>query len=422
MIKRIFATLLLLCLCLTGCAQEEDTKVMGSEIWTEGLPLTWGQLEGEKLAVLPWDSGRCEATAKFRMAETRDGYYIAGECRLLYADKVDLCNWVPVCGKPDCAHKSMYTWMIGEIMCDAEIGGRVFYIKDGRIWTTLHLDNRHGLMHNGAALVSMSPTCTDRRLEVSDGEILKDMVTVTCSTECVRPWIWLYSLEDTKQDGSRVAYCFRYTDAGWEEYLQAPAESEYSGWDIGVSSPTYLFGDFAIANITATTESFVYMRFLESGYEQIKLPTSIGYLSGDVFRYFTAGDGYYDLNVKTREEVKLTDARLENSHAQIVLPNCIIESTLLSYDSLKTRIPGMEHNMEIFDGQQWHTVTLPNELQVNERLYLTIVSVTSDSIIFAARQEFGPFYPNAHTDMYRIDLTKGTWDLEFFVQIRDNIL
>lgn len=419
--KRLFCLLLCCCAVFAACGAEPDGKIRGSEVWTEGLPLTWGQLEGEKLTVLPWDSGRCEATAKYHMAETRDGFYVAGDCRLLYADKVDLTHWVPVCGKPTCKHQSMYSWSVGDIMCDAEIGNRTFYIKNDRIWTDLYVDDRYGIAHEGRnALVSMSPTCTDRRLEVSDGEILEDMVTANHSTGFLMPWIWLYSLEDVKQDGSVVCYCFRYTDAGWEEYCQKPNDTGASG--IGTFSPRYLCGDFAVDNDTVSTADGDFIRFLEEGYEILSIPSNSGYLSGDIFRYYKPGDGYYDFNVKTREEVKLADARMENGHAQLMLPNCIVESTLLSAASFNTRIPDAEHTMEIFDGQQWHQVTLPQELLVNSNRQLSVLSVTSDSILFVSRQQYPSFGPDAITDVYCIDLTRDTWELEFFAQIRDDII
>ena len=420
--KRIGAYILavLLLVSMAGCGEEVDTKERGSEVWTEGLPLTWGQLESDKLTVLPWDSGRCEATAKYHMAETRDGFYVAGDRRLLYADKVDLTHWVLVCGKPNCNHQSMYSWSMGEIMCDAEIGYRTFYIKDDRIWTNLYLDNRYGIAHEGRqALVSMSPTCTDRRLEVSDAEILEDMVTANHSTDFLMPWIWLYSLEDIKQDGSVVCYCFRHTDAGWEEYFQMPNDTGASG--IGAFSPRYLCGDFAVDNYTVSAVDGDFIRFLEEGYEIISIPGNIGYLSGDIFRYYKPGDGYYDFNIRTREEVKLADARMENGHAQLILPNCIVESTLLGSASFNTRIPDMEHTMEIFDGQQWNQVTLPPELLANRNRQLSVLSVTSDSILFVSRQQYPPFWPDAITDVYCIDLTRDTWELEFLAQIRDDI-
>ena len=84
-----------------------------------------------------------------------------------------------------------------------------------------------------------------------------------------------------------------------------------------------------------------------------ELPINYAYLSGDVLRFFRSGYGYYDMNIRTGEEVKLADCQLENSRAVVALPNCILESTLLTPQSMETRMPGQTHRLMLFDGESW---------------------------------------------------------------------
>lgn len=418
--KRLFCLLLCCCAVFAACGAEPDGKIRGSEVWTEGLPLTWGQLEGEKLTVLPWDSGRCEATSQFAIAETRDGYYMGPDNRLIYADKVDLTLWVPVCNQPNCGHISMYNWSYGQIRCNAEIGPWGYYLQDDRIWTSLHIYGTELAVDEAEfALVSMNPDGTDKRVEVTDQELLEILTTPAVMTMKLLPWDWIYSIEDLEQDGSLTVHCYRYDGNGWEEYFQTPNETGNKGWIIGLMLPRFMRGDAAMQNDAISNQEGDYIRFLEEGYEIVNLPSDTGYLSGDIFRYYKQNDGYYDLNIRTREEVKLADARTENGYAHIFLPNCIVESTLLTGLSLNTRIPGMSHTLEIFDGQQWHTVILPPELQNSDNMFLLLQAITSDSIFFFSRKK--TFGASTVSDLYRIDLTKDTWELEYVTQIREGI-
>ena len=128
--KRILPLLLALLL-LCGCAPKENEPDLGSQVW-EAPALTFGVMEHEKLEVLPWNSGRCEATSFESMAETRLGYYMPGVSSLLYADKVNLSNWVPVCNKPNCSHTSMLMWSRGQTVCNSEIQSNHFFVRDLR--------------------------------------------------------------------------------------------------------------------------------------------------------------------------------------------------------------------------------------------------------------------------------------------------
>ena len=96
------------------------------------------------------------------------------------------------------------------------------------------------------------------------------------------------------------------------------------------------------------------------------------YLSSDILRVFRPNDGYYDVNLTTGEEAFVCKAQLENSVVAMPLPNCIIETTLSS----KAHPYGEPHKLVFFDGQQWHDLTLPEEMQVpSDESYLNLCSV-----------------------------------------------
>lgn len=415
--ERILAGLLFLCLCLPGCGEESDGKIFGSKVWTEGLPLTWGQLEGEKLTPLPWDSGRAEATSRFAIAETRDGYYMCNENQLVYADKTNLDFWVPVCNQPNCSH-STTSWSYGQVRCNAWNLFKDFHIQDDRIWTVQMITGT-ALSEDGEmyALVSMNPDGSDKRVEQTDRELIRALTFPAVYTSKLLPGQWLCNIEDLQPDGSMVVHCYRYDGNSWEEYFQAPNETGNKGLTIGLTLPRFICGDTAIQHDAISAREGDCIRFLEEGYEIINLPSETGYLSGDIFRYYKQNDGYYDFNIRTREAVRLADIRIENGFAQLVLPNCIVESTLLTDRSLDTRTPEMLHTLVVFDGQQWRPVTLPAELQSNDHTFLLLQAVTSDSILFASCKRTASGASDV-SGLYRIDLTRDTWELDYVAQIR----
>ena len=75
LIHRLLALTCVTMLLLSGChIGEEAPGITESQEW-EVPQLNYGVLEYEKLEVLPWYSGRMEATSFNRMAETELGYY-----------------------------------------------------------------------------------------------------------------------------------------------------------------------------------------------------------------------------------------------------------------------------------------------------------------------------------------------------------
>ena len=418
--RKLSLLLALLTLLLCGCAQEEEGTALGSQVW-ETQQLTYGVMEYEKLQVLPWDSGRCEATSNYTMAETRDGYYMScSNMFLSYADKANMLTWVPVCNKANCAHVNVSNGSYNPMSCNAFINGNCFYIKDGRIWYRFTVNGTALAVDEGyEALLSMAPDGTDKRVEISDGVIMEKLTTLRSSAFILFPGMWLYNMEDMTEDGALIVHCYINDGTGWKEYAEIPNEADE--WMVMLSPLLNSYGDPLIYNAAVSENRSEYLRFSDEGYEVLTVPGFEGYVSGDIFRHYRPNDGYYDYDLKTQEVVKLADARMENGNSQMLLPNCIVESTLLRETSLDTRTPGMTHSMEIFDGQQWHTVALPNELLQTENLYLMAQAVTSDSILFLCQDQNHLRQVQGTTDIYRIDLTKDNWVLEYVTQLQHKV-
>lgn len=117
------------------------------------------------------------------------------------------------------------------------------------------------------------------------------------------------------------------------------------------------------------------------------------------------------MNLDTKEEVKIADARLANSDAMIELPNCIVESTL--FNNAHDQLPeGANHSMVFFDGQKWRPVELPVELQESKKgKYLNLACVTSDSVFFQ-------YTENRKIHLYRIPIGDGELHLEYCGRIK----
>ena len=141
------------------------------------------------------------------------------------------------------------------------------------------------------------------------------------------------------------------------------------------------------------------------------IPDNGGYISGSTLRVFRQNDGYYDIDIKTGQEVKLAEAQLENSESEIILPNCIVESTLINY---KGQWPeGMAHSMKLFDGSSWRDVALPSGLKsAAEGIYIYVVAVTSDSILFQYRED-GVSSGELGKVLYKITLDSPNMSLEY---------
>lgn len=147
------------------------------------------------------------------------------------------------------------------------------------------------------------------------------------------------------------------------------------------------------------------------------IPVIGSYISSDTLRYFISNEGYYDMEIQTGKTVKLVDAQLENSIAHIVLPNCIVESTLLGRDSLPLRTVGKKHQMKLFDGVIWREVTMPTELiNADNTIYLTLEAVTSSNILLIC-WEYGTTGATGISQLYQIDLSSDELTIEYCTEL-----
>lgn len=399
----IILSLSLLCVLFSGCNQQTKLGMgaMGSEIWKEAPPLTYGVLEAEPLAVLPWNCGRMEFTSLYGAAETELGYYYNAFCKLYYADRSDLGNWMPVCNKPDCGHNSL-------MHCNAYVGDYMFVVKNNRVYfpeRSVRFDP--GLTKDDVGvcvLASVAPDGTDLQQEYSihgfpSSEGGSGMNILTGNQ-------WLYVFDVLDKDGNLISFLSRTTENG-----TATISVENYSSDAFYSMSSLVYGDEAFTFPPLATYDFSLFRYIDGELVETDvsgLDTTGAYLSGNTLRVFRPGDGYYDVDLTTREEVFLAPAQLENSGAKIALPNCIIETTLLSSEK-----PGEEgHRMCVFDGQTWREVTLPEELVHTDKNIAQNhpgYTVCSDSILL-----FLPDRSDGYaTNLYRIPLTDGELKAEF---------
>ena len=397
----IALSLLMLCTFFTGCSQQKTGRgAVGSEIWKEAPPLTYGVLEAEPLTVQPWNCGRMEFTSQYCAAETELGYYYDPISVLYFADKANLSNWVPVCNKPDCLHNSA-------MECDAHSVGSRFIIKDNRIYfadmASLYYPQISKDDAGASVLASVAWDGSDRRLEYAihgfppsnDG---RGMDILTGNQ-------WVSFFEALDKDGNFIPFLSITTEEGT---AKIPVENP---GNMSAELITVMNGDESFSFPHLATYDYSIFRYIDGELVETDvtgLDTIDAYLSGNTLRVFRPGDGYYDVDLTTREEVFLAPAQLENSKAKIALPNCIIETTLLSKEG-----PGEEgHRMSIFDGQTWREVTLPEELvhtDKNISQVSTGYTVCSDCILLFLLDRSDAYA----TNLYRIPLTDGELKAEF---------
>ena len=216
---------------------------------------------------------------------------------------------------------------------------------------------------------------------------------------------------EMQENGLYQFQWFLFDDSGCQEIYGTEAEKA-----LGMYNPAYrshgINGEICIQDTAIDKEKFFRIENGEMAWvDPSGLPLRGSYLSGDVLRIFRTNDGYYDVNLNTREEVKLADAQLENSYASIVLPNCIVESTLFGDQNFTPRQNEQTHAMKLFDGQTWRNVELPEELlTAGKSEFLMIYGVTSDSILLRHHLAGANL---TRVEYYRIDLTAQEPALEY---------
>ena len=375
-------TSLLLCL-LGGCGSVPEEPHYEKETWKEMPQLIYGLLESEKLSSLPWYSGRAEATGFGMLAETESGWYLVLDGRLTYADKENAESWLPVCPDPSCGHTN------ADATCSSDIGWNDFYLKDGRIYFADDTDDYLELCggkEGTVAIFSRAANGLDIRLEYILEEAreypgFRAMASAYISEEHL-----IYERINVDNAGVYHAVCYRVTGENAEILL-----------DKAIAEPVlYLAGSSSILGdhgYFSTLQCGGEMDLIVSVNGELKIRDTSGYyntgkyLSGNILRIFRPGDGYYDVNLETGEEVWIAENQLSGSDATILLPNCIIETTLVKFLENK-KAPDEKHAMRLFDGERWNTVILPEVLlNANNFAYAAPIAVTSDRIIFRVSED-----------------------------------
>ena len=364
--------------------------------------MDYGRMETTVLKPVSWDSGRCEETSQYAMAETEKGYYIVLSGYLHYIDKLSGENWVYVCNQPQCAHVENIN------TCNAWLSSRSIVIHDNKIFYSQEAAQHPQLYAgegNGRILMSMAADGTDKKHAYTIDEAMVDDAGSAFESLNGRGWLYLSTEIDTK--GVGVTRLFYLTSEGLQSITET-TESENAS--TAYMMPSGLNGESIFYFSNFMPEGSGYYQLAEGTFIKKELPAEEltgAYFAGNIIRYFKSGYGYYDVDVTTGEETYLTPARLENSNATILLPNCIVETTLGS----QTHPAGEEHSLEIFDGEQWHRVALPEELQYLKNItFFAPVSVASDCILFIYQGENERF-------CYQVKLGQENWTLEPFGQV-----
>lgn len=406
--KRIVASILalLILLAFPGCAQEEVPEVPtepepGESLVWETMPvLTYGVMEYEKLEVLPWYSGRAEATSSYQWAETAEGYYrLDTESLILsYADKTALQDWIPVCNRPDCAHNAYV------LTCNAVMRYGTFFLREGKLYFVDQLGNYPELYTGkgqGHALFCRDANGSNTQLAyVVEDALLYDGGS---SGMLLTKDGWFYNVAKMNTDGSYTATAYLVDENGMSVLLTENFEEDPS---CGVVRYPSFAGDWVFTHRLIGGKDL--LRYEDGEFVTVPIGDhlyDIGYLSGNVLRTFRENDGYYDIDLAKQEEVFLAESRLKNSRALFALPNCIIETNIGS----RTKAAEDPFALEIFDGEVWHSVQLPQEiLEAKGRPLFSLQVVASDRILFKCDLGEGP-------KMYQVMLADGAFVLELCV-------
>ncbi len=390
--RRLLAVLCLIALLLAGCQQEIPESSGSSATFTvDTAPPVAGVLETAQLPILSWDSGRAACTGGYFAAETANGFFLEYMAKLYYADKSDLSNWVVVCAKPECEHE------VGDSRCGAHLAG-AFLLKDQRIY---YMTNKGMGLEKGETMpddvapyiASMALDGTDKREEYLLGT--PEGYTRSSSGGGTAFLMGSYALESAhylNQSGTYDLWLTAVDEAGGF-ILFTDTQEEVTSHCRSWRHMGHIFGDEAFGSLMMDSSFSVAFRLKDrelTSTDLSGLPWYGSYLSGNTLRVFKSGEGYYAVDLTTREEMKLAGQQLENSWACIVLPNCIFESDILGADSMENRTTEGAYSFKFFDGKIWWDVALPEEIAgMREDSYLELMTLGSDRAIFLLVQGKG---------------------------------
>ena len=377
----VLITILLLLSLLPGCGEEEPQ----GPVTYEKPTFTPGTLQSDLLKVEPGNFDRANytntgANLTFTLLEIDSGYYYGRE-GLFFSEKDDMETWYYVCDDPSCAHSPN---TLGS-PCSATVCDLSFWYSDGRIYFThaANLDPAFAKATNTMALFSMEKNGNDIRLEHAYQGL--PLSGGSWQSACYVGG-WLYAGQAMQPDGTYLSQIV-WTELGGKETLLF----ERTFNEMVVASTTRpglrhwsLYGDLSIGSeLFAYTETGIdtlcWFRDGEPVFTNAsEIPLRGGYLSDNIVRCFVPGDGYYDIDLLTGERTRLENAQLPQSKATILQPNCIIEATLLDRETT-----AQTQEMRFFDGQQWHSVELPEELRyATPDSFFAVQALMSDRVVF----------------------------------------
>jgi len=394
---------------MSGCREEPAETV------EYALPeFVSGTLQTDRIQAEPGNYDRIQQTGNGRFIETESGYY-DNPMLLMYADKSNMDHWVCVCPNPDCRHSACIAAFAGSVI--QYRNDRIYFLENVINFPEFNLGNR-----NGIALLSMSKNGEDVRLEhFYETKMSEGGGCISGGFFGNRYRLSGYSLLPDGTYRKQIYLIDPETDEVTVLYDQTSEEKPTpdGGNALDVIS---LYGDPAIVSCLITNDRAAWLDHiycLENRelihYDITPYNAEGGYLHSGVLRFFQPGEGYYDADLTTGTVTKLAEAQLEGSAARILQPNCIIETTLLSEEN--TSGP---HRMRFFDGEQWHEVTLPEELQNASGLAFAVIGLGSESILLRTwpADQFYAFVPNT---FYQIPLGEKEYRVEYLGTYEQNL-
>ena len=398
---------------LFGCAKEEpEVTVYPYTEYPEPV-FTPGTLESDLLTVENGNYERANRTGGTYFLEVGTGYYcMRGSGFLYYADKTDLSNWVPVCADPTCKHTERSN-------CAAQTFG-AFLSNDRLFYVSMEYEDYKHLFSKAdsvprAVLCSVALDGTDLRVEHYFDDTLS--LVGGASTYCLFPDGYMLGVLLFNTDGTYTAKMYiADSENGAQKLMQIDdmPQPDLVIYANSASARHSMRGDNAFISHMLGEASENYLCWIENGEMMSADISGISaygsYLADGILRCYRTNDGYYDINLLTGEETKLADAQLENGNARILLPNCILESTLpFTQDPRHSQnwASGEDQVLRFFDGQEWHDVTLPEEIQtLPDPTYLFVKAVTTDSVMFQVTIE-------EEACFYRMALGAEEYKLEY---------